>query len=262
MRARSRFIPSSQFFAAPLGVLLVIAGFAQDIGNHSTDAPAVLGHDRDQATEALNRVHQGAFYPADVELIVTKKAQQAIPDLKKQFSLTQDQTLKTSVASALMRLADPDPAWWDYLVQAATDAVTSDAPPQAKFDWEGKLIPGPTSEFLAWAEAHNLTPEAAVELVTFELPAKVTFLGKTGDRRAIPLLRRALSSQNFMIQASAAHALADLHDKESIPQIIQVCQQAPAQVALLIAGSLLRFDDEQAQSAAKLFRPISGKNTK
>jgi HEAT repeat protein len=82
----------------------------------------------------------------------------------------------------------------------------------------------------------------------------VSYLGKTGDRRAIPLLRQALSSPDFMIQTFAADGLAKLKNKASIPLIIQACRQAPADAAMVIARSLLDFDDPQAQSAAKTFR--------
>lgn len=101
-------------------------------------------------------------------------------------------------------------------MEGEADAIGSDGPYPAGFDSNGKFVPGPSPGFIAWAKAHHLTTDAAEEAATAGLPAKVGFLGKTGDRRAIPLLRQALSSPNFMIQAVAAQALAQLHDKASI----------------------------------------------
>jgi proteasome lid subunit RPN8/RPN11 len=46
-----------------------------------------------------------------------------------------------------------------------------------------------------------------------------------------------------------------MKDKDSIPLIIAACQRAPAEVAGLIANSLVYFDDPQAQSAADRYIP-------
>ncbi len=208
---------------------------------------------KDRLPEAISRVKEGNFFPADVHIIAEGGAVQAIPDLKKQFELAHDQISKGSIASALVRLGDKDPAWWDYLSKEAADAIVSDAPSVTQFDSKGKFVPGPSPEFIAWAKAHNLTAELALDAAMRELPARVSFLGESGDPRAIPLLRQALSSPNFLIQASAALELAQLQDKDSIPMIIQACEEAPADAAFAIARSLLDFNTPEAQSAAKRF---------
>lgn len=70
------------------------------------------------------------------------------------------------------------------------------------------------------------------------------------------MLRQALSSPNFMIQTFAARGLTQLQDKGSIALIIEACRRAPADAAYAIASSsLARFDDPQAQNAAKAFPP-------
>jgi HEAT repeat protein len=83
----------------------------------------------------------------------------------------------------------------------------------------------------------------------------VLFLAETGDPRAIPLLRRALVSPNFLIQVEGVQGLTDLQDKASIPFIIAACRNAPAELASALAGFLVEFDDPQTQSAAKEFAP-------
>jgi hypothetical protein len=37
----------------------------------------------------------------------------AIPELEKQFAVSQDPDTKDAVASALVKLGDKDPAYWD-----------------------------------------------------------------------------------------------------------------------------------------------------
>ncbi|MDQ2842728.1 MAG: HEAT repeat domain-containing protein [Acidobacteriota bacterium] len=211
---------------------------------------------KERLPDALARLKQGEFFPADIHIIAVGGAVQAIPDLKKQFDLSQDQSSKDSIASALVKLGDKDPTWWDYLTKEAADAIVSDAPSAAQFDSKGKFVPGPSPEFIAWAKAHNLKTDSALQAATSEFPAKVLFLGESGDRRAIPLLRQALSSPNVMIQTFAVRELAQFQDKASIPLIIGACQQAPADAAYAIASGLRLFDDPRAQGAAKEYAPL------
>lgn len=137
----------------------------------------------------------------------------AIPELKKQFAASQDEFTREAVAPALVNLGDKDPIYWDYLVREAIVAVDSDEPFPSGFGADGKVAPGLSPQFTAWAQTHNLTTEAAADLAMHNLPGKVLPLAETGDRRAIPLLRRALSSPHFLIQEMGAEGLTDLQDK-------------------------------------------------
>jgi len=211
---------------------------------------------KDRITEAMEALRSGDYFPADVHLLADVGAVQAVPELEKQFQMTDDALLKPSVASALVRLGDKRPVYWDYLVEKATEAIDSDAPYPAKCDADGKLVPGVSPEFANWAKAHTMSVDSAVNDAALLLPSAVLLLGDTLDPRAIPLLRRGLDSPNFMIQADAAMALADLHDKASIAMIIQACRRAPADTAFAIADALLHFDDPEAQRAANEFRPV------
>jgi HEAT repeat protein len=190
-----------------------------------------------------------------VEQIVQTHAVQAIPILKDKFVSTQDVNDKVQIASALVRLGDKDDTYWDFLVRQAAPAIESDAPPIASYDSQGKFVRGPSPEFVAWAKAHNVSLDSAAEDSMYRSPGKVMMLAVTGDPRGIPLLRRALSSSNFMIQTFAAEGLAGMKDKDSIPLIIAACQRAPTEVAAMIAESLMYFDDPQAQSAADRYLP-------
>jgi HEAT repeat protein len=79
---------------------------------------------------------------------------------------------------------------------------------------------------------------------------QILFIATTGDPRGLPILRKALSSSNNIIQGFAAKGLAVLQDKESIPRIIDAAHRAPLGAQSLIAEPLVAFNDRQAQAAA------------
>ncbi len=235
-----------------LGALLLRMASAQVNPNQPDSTSSALVKQR--VSDALKRIKQGKFFPVDAAIVAEAGAVQAIPDLKRQFEVTNDLNFKDSIASALIRLGDKDHGPWDYLVQGVADVVTSDIPSPQRFDSNGRMLPGPSPEYIAWAKAHNLTQDGADETVMHNL-SKVLYLGETGDKRAIPLLRQALFSKDYMIQTAGARGLAELQDKSSIPLIIEACELAPADAAAAIARPLLDFNDPKAQAAAKEFRP-------
>jgi hypothetical protein len=53
----------------------------------------------------------------------------------------------------------------------------------------------------------------------------------------------------------ASGGLAQARDKDSIPLIIDVCQQLPAALAIMIAQDLEYFDDPKARAAFALYEP-------
>lgn len=158
-------------------------------------------------------------------------------------------------AAALVRLGDKDDTYWDFLVTFAAPALESDAPDFMSYDSQGKAVPGPSPEFVTWADAHNLPHAGLLEESRYMLPGKVALLGWSRDPRAIPLLRRAILSRNYMIEIAAAMGLAEIGDKDSIPLIIEACKKAPAEAAAVIAESLVYFDDNSAQSAVDQYIP-------
>ena len=212
--------------------------------------------DRANVPDAIAKVKSGEFAAVHVDMIATAGAVEAIPILKQQFLRVEDDPLlKAKIAAALVRLGDKDDAYWDFLVKFATPALQSDAPDFMSYDSRGKAVPGPSPEFVAWADAHNLPHAGLLEESVYMLPAGVGFLGWSRDARAIPLLRRALLSPNHMIQIFAAKGLAEIGDKDSIPLIIEACKNAPTDAAAVIAESLVYFDDNSAQSAVDQYIP-------
>ncbi len=208
-------------------------------------------------TDLISDVKQGEFGPATLSRIVSAGAVQAIPVLEEQFEAKSDTFLKEALASALVKLGDKKPIYWDFLIKQAGPAVESDAPfPPSLLDAKGKPMQGQLSpEFLSWAQAHKLNPSDAARAQMYEYPIAVGFLATTGDPRGRSLLRAAMSSHNSFIQIRAAKGLAKLQDGESIPLIIEACQKAPEDVAALIAHALVFFNDPRAQHAAEKFIP-------
>jgi hypothetical protein len=170
---------------------------------------------------------------------------QAIPSLKEWFSRSQDEEMKGELASALVRLRDPDNAYWDFLTNRAKPVVESEAPFPIG---DSKEKPGLSPEFVAWAKAHKLSAEEAAAAV-LQLPTKLVPLAKTGDPRGIPLLRKALQSPNILIQTAGAFGLAKAQDKGAVPLILEACKKAPTDFAAhSLADALIYFDDPQAES--------------
>jgi HEAT repeat protein len=210
----------------------------------------------DKVDVAIAQLKSGNFTLATVEQIAEANAAQAIPALKEQFALSQDASSKAKIADALLRLGDKDDAYWNYLVEQATEAIHRGIPLPMVYDSHGSVVRGQvSSEFASWAKDHDVSPEIAAQDVTFSLPGKVAMLGETGDPRGIPLLREALHSPNLLIAAMAAKGLALIQDTNSIPLIIEACSQAPSDGAKAIADSLIYFNDPQAQTAADRFLP-------
>jgi hypothetical protein len=202
-----------------------------------------------KVSDAVERVKQGNVgtgivdASSYVDIIANAAAVQAIPSLKEWFGRSQDEEMKAELASALVRLRDPDNNYWDFLVQLAKPAVQSDAPYPLGGSKEDH---GVSPEFDAWAKAHKLSVQEATTAV-LQLPVKLVPLAKTGDPRGIPLLRKALQSPNIMIQTVGANGLAKAQDKGAVPLIIEACKKAPTYCAAL-ADALIYFDDPRAES--------------
>jgi HEAT repeat protein len=204
--------------------------------------------------DAINEVKQGQVNPAALQRIARAGAVDAIPVLHQQFVRTQEDLLKEAIASALVRLGDKDRSYWDFLETHAREAVLSDAPFPVPFDTQGNTVRKQFSkEFLEWAKTNNIDPQAAATAQMQTVPAQITFLAITGDQRGLELLRRAMASRNYLVQAVAAKGLAKLQDVDSVPLIITACKRAPADATALIARSLVFFNTPQAQSAAETF---------
>lgn len=219
------------------------------------NAPAVPSPAEQLAT-AIAQAKSGNADVNGVELIAEAGAVQAIHALEDQFVREKDVTTKTKIAAGLVRLGDKDNTYWNYLEQQAELALDSDIPDVMFSESQAKMMDGLSSpELQAWAKAHNVDVNTAGIDAIYDFPGKVLELAATGDRRGIPLLRRALQARDYLIVAMAAKGLAQIPDKDSISLIIAACQRAPAGYATEIAKSLIWFDDPRAQTAADTYVP-------
>jgi HEAT repeats len=238
-------------------ILLTVVSLGQTAQTQPEPATRLFEADKAHVDAAIAKLKSGDFVLSDVDMIGRGGAVEAIPILKEQFARVQDPLDKAKIAQVLIKLGDKDDTYWDFLVNFAKPALESDAPDFMNFGVQGKPAPGPSPAFIAWAKAHHVPPNGpngnAAENSVYIFPGEVMLLGGTGDPRAIPLLRRALSSPNHMIEVAAAEGLAELEDKESIPLIIDACKRAPAEAAEVIARSLVYFDDADAQNAVDMY---------
>jgi hypothetical protein len=232
---------------------MLLASVASSQATQNRPEKLAYGADKANVPVAIAKIKQGDFGLVDIELIAQAGAVEAIPILKEQFVISQDPLTKEKLASALVKLGNKDEVYWNFLVEQATPALNSDAPSVSKFDSQGKRVPGLSSEFATWAEAHNILPSVAAQNARYWVPVKVMLLAETGDPRAVPLLRQGLLSPNYQIQAAAARGLAEAQDKDSIPLIVDACKRAPADEASAIAEPLAYFDDLQAQTAVQTY---------
>jgi len=253
-------------------IFLVGVVQGQTVGHQASAAADSVGQDK--LARAVDEVKGGNW--ASIDQIVTEAGpERAVPILHDLFAGSQDTEVKERIAGELVKLGDKDGAYFNYLLIQATEVVENNMPfplrlgseaaqfskPQQdnRQDHYAMLLQQIAPEFLAWAKSQGIPVDSSALDSTLEdaiyiVPGRLLQLGMTGDKRAIPVLRRGLSSTNYMIQVSAAEGLAELKDNESIPLIIEACERAPAYAASSIAIFGLRpFDDPRAQSVAQSY---------
>jgi hypothetical protein len=194
----------------------------------------------ERIADAVKNVKQGNFARLHVEVIARAGAVDAIPALRAEFARrfdpnrTDEVDDRAKIASALVRLGEKDEVYWDFLLNQASAALSSDVPFPTRFDAEGKAVPHQLApEFAEWTQANHVSPESAGQLAVYELPLKLKFLAETGDPRGIPLQQ----------------------DKASSPISVAACRKAPRDIAAAIAEALVFFDDAEAQTEATKFLP-------
>lgn len=205
--------------------------------------------------DAMSRINKGEVSPYDLNQIGRLRAKETTPALEKQFFASREELDKAQIAQVLVRLGDSNPTYWNYLEQRVSKVLDNPSPSPIATDSQGKELPGVSPAFEAWVDANKLDPPTALQNATIVDPAYVVLLGETGDMRAIPLLRRALSSSNYLIAASASGELAELKDEDSASLVADAASKAPPKAAALIAEPLGYLKSSEAQTAFTRYVP-------
>lgn len=198
---------------------------------------------------AVQHSKTGKLNIRDATILAGAGAVEALPALEASYKQAENDDDRRILASALVRLRDPDDRYWKSLRDQVSVTLNDDIPDSNFSVSQNKMVLH-SPELQAWANAHNVSFETASYDARIEYPARILSLANTGDGRAITLLRKSLGSRNFLIAAFAAKGLALLSDESSIHQIISNAGRAPEQYRSLVAQALVYFDTEQAQRAA------------
>jgi hypothetical protein len=220
-------------------------------------------NDQDKLTTAVGEVKAGNWASVD-EVVSGAGPARAVPILHELFATSRDTETKERIAGALVKLGDKDGVYIDFMLAQATEAVDDDIPnpfplnpdrnqPQIDRQDPDALQKQVTPEFLAWAKSRGIPLNEAGQEALYTIPGRLLQLGMTGDKRAIPVLRRGLLSHNIMIETMSASGLAQLKDKDSIPLIIDACERTPTAASAIAMFSLRSFDDPRAQSVAQSY---------
>lgn len=178
----------------------------------------------------------------------------AIEGAKRAFATTTDPNRKERVASVLVSIGVRDPVYYNYIVDAASNALESTMPWPTLYDQQGNVIRNSINpEFLKWCDKRHLNHIDAFEAAYYKIPMPWLHLAAAGDQRSYSLLIRGLHSSNFMIVALAASGLAKLQDSRAIPEMIAAYHRSPVETRYEIAEALLYFPDQRAQAAAEKF---------
>lgn len=221
--------------------ILMLASFGQVALCQSADEPAALD---DKVQDLILKARTSHYDPLF--------GQSAIPILKEAFANASDTSIKVNLANVLLMFGEKNDVYWAVLYKRAEEIVNSSAPYPLVFDDKGKTIRGAISpEFLEWVKDNNLSKNEALNEQLGSFPVDVSMMAEIGDPRGLPILRKGLSSPNYVVRAMAARGLALLHDRDSISSIIQAARTAPSEMQWGIAEPLLAFDDATARAAAE-----------
>jgi HEAT repeat protein len=143
-------------------------------------------------------------------------------------------------------LGQKDDLYFDALAKYAQESVTSDAPLWYLYDPEGNAIRSePTLAFTNWCERHQLKLEVCLITVAEE-GVDVAVLAGIKDRRAIPIFRQGLTSEDLGVVSASTLGLALLNEWDSIPLIATAIRRFRPIQQRLIASRLAQYNDPGA----------------
>ena len=241
------------------GSLLLLTGSFVCASIHSGYAFAQQAVPGTSATErvkhALRDLAAGSPDSTDAGVLADGNVTQAIPSLEKKFEGEVNLNDKAEYAAALVKLQDGKPLYWNYLSERAEDVLKDTLPLSAIFDADGQQRATRSEAFGQWASRQQLASGDALEKGTILDPTLFALLASTRDRRAIPLLERALSSDNYLLHVGASIGLVELDDPDAISRIPSVLKRDPPSISRIIAGVLAWSSNPDAQQAAATYLP-------
>jgi HEAT repeat protein len=156
--------------------------------------------------------------------------------------------VRLAAAAAIVSLGERNGEAWIAVSSAAQTALNESAPYPMGTDEKGAVIYKKYSnEFLAWCKKAGENPDAVAERMLHAEPQAFTFIGYTGDPRAMPPLLEGLRSKNPQIVIISSQLLARLQYKPAVPLIIDAAKRIPKGLELGLGYALACFDDPKAQ---------------
>jgi len=182
---------------------------------------------------------------ATAKFLKSTDPKEVISGLRRLFNVAKAKSSRQDLAVRLMILGQRDEVYFNELAKYALDAVKTTAPLQGFYDAEGnsiKIRGYYPEDFRKWCENYHMQVDDCLRTVA-SFPIDLGLLVSVKDKRAIPLLREALSAENQATVQVAIEGLALLDDTSSIPAIENAISRFRPKQQPLIASVLAKFDD-------------------
>ena len=175
-----------------------------------------------------------ADYELDSSLIEAINAgdQSAIDLARRRHDTTETYSEKHRLAEALLRHVPIDSAYWNELIEPATNAV--------RFAQDE---PGPSEALLRWCGERGIDPDGYMSMIYAALRHVA------GDPRSRGLLLEALKSPDWTIAAAGIDGLARQNDASALPHIARALEASPDHASSL-ATLLATYHSEAADALA------------
>lgn len=226
---------------------------SRDTAEAVTDRKDLVAFLQEPAGEIARKYFEHRPYPLfAIRRLIELGDPAVIPVLHQAFAAETGVTRRQFIAAAVVSLGDPDPQYFEYVAQAAREAIGNDLPFPVLLNGSNgsRLKTAYRPEFVRLVQEHGLDLTVALREAALELPSSVEALGEAADPRSFSILLHGLDSPNIMIVRAAAFGLARLHDNSGIQPIIAACTRLPLEERRMVAKALLYFDSS-AQRAAE-----------
>jgi hypothetical protein len=234
---------------------LIVASLILTSGYMAAQPSAVLSRPPDSLAGSSSLAGP-PFNKAAIIALQAKGGQSALSELRRAFLLEPNEETRGLISSALLKLKDPDPKYFTFLEGRGEAALLNDVPVPSE---RGEVNSVPYKErFDKWKKGkEEADVRVAVQAGLSGDPTTFLWIARSQDRRFIPILRRGLRFTNMIVASISAQALAGLGDKDSIPEIIRICESGSTDLAkgFALSSLLFFFDSKEAQLAFDRYFP-------